>query len=137
MAIPLHILLPSAILAVLLVSLFIWWITGTRTKQLSQSVVTEFFDLYYPGRKTEFVILSETENMALVKLADETGVRLVRALGNKLVDQAFAEHQYKMVDGATLHFPRQGIAFSSVVFGLKTNDLENVMNMRRAHNEPA
>lgn len=133
MALPLHILLPGATIAVLILSLFIWWITGTRNQAISEPVIIDYLDRYYPGLKIAKIIVNDTAGMGIVKLAGNKEVRLIRPLGNRLVDQSFDINALKPADSSevieNLHFPRQGIAFPPADFQIRTDALSSFLAM--------
>lgn len=127
MALPLNILLPGATIAVLLLSLLIWWITGTKNRTLNQSAIADYMANYYPNTKIAEIHINEAGKLALVLLVNENLLKLVRPLGNRLVDQDFQmnelAHKNDWARAGNMHFPRQGIAFPPADFQIETGAL--------------
>ncbi|GEM_PF-4569622 len=86
-----YILIPSAAAAVLVMVLYIRFMTGARNMQLTETNIRLFLSQEEVGVPVQTILISDDGRAALISLSDPHPLRLIRSFGDKMVMQVISE----------------------------------------------
>ncbi len=113
-----YILIPSAAAAVLVMVLYIRFMTGARNMLLTETNIQMFLSKEEVGVPVKTILISDDGRAALISLTDPQPLRLIRSFGDKMVMQMISEAdiQKPVQEKTGLVVKRQDIGHGPLIF---------------------